>query len=193
MTIAGRPAILVPLDGSAEAERALPFAEELVAPDGGIVLLRVARGRDAFAEPWPGRPATEDDLRIIAEEVARRSLLKLAEHIRRRVPEVRITVVFGDPAEEIIRIDEEEQVEMIAMTTHGRGATGRVVFGSVADRVARHATRPTLLVRAGVPPVLPNRLVVPLDGSALAEQALPVAIRSETAWLAGAFGSHCRS
>jgi nucleotide-binding universal stress UspA family protein len=170
-------AILVPLDGSPEAERALPFAETLVDPHGEIILLRVARSLDAFGEPWPGRQLSEDDLRAIAEEAARRSLLTVAERLRHTVPRVRIEVVFGDPADEIIRVAEAEDVEMIVMTTHGHGAAGRIIFGSVADRVARYGTRPTLLVRANVPPVLPDRLVAALDGSALAEQALPVAVR----------------
>ncbi len=175
MESAQGPAILVPLDGSPEAERALPFAETVMDPHGEIVLLRVARSIDAFAEPWPGRQLSDDDLRAIAEEVARRSLLAVAERLRRTVPRVRIMVVFGDPADEIIRVAEAEQVEMIVMTTHGHGAAGRAVFGSVADRVARYGSRPTMLVRATVPLVLPDRIVIPLDGSALAEQALPMA------------------
>ena len=64
------------------------------------------------------------------------------------------------------------------MASHGRGAVGRLIHGSVADRVAREATVPTMVVRAGrvAPgPVGITRLVVPLDGSPLAEQSLPVA------------------
>jgi nucleotide-binding universal stress UspA family protein len=54
---------------------------------------------------------------------------------------------------------------------------GRVLFGSVADSVAREASSPTLLVRgAQWHPTLLQRIVVPLDGSALAEQSLPLAV-----------------
>jgi nucleotide-binding universal stress UspA family protein len=68
---------------------------------------------------------------------------------------------------------------MIAMASHGRGAVGRVIFGSVADRVARTAPVPILILR--VPDddadhgVVVSRIVVPLDGSQIAERALPVA------------------
>ena len=64
------------------------------------------------------------------------------------------------------------------MASHGRGAIGRLLHGSVADSVAREATVPVMVVRAGQVqpgPVGITRLVVPLDGSPLAETALPVA------------------
>jgi nucleotide-binding universal stress UspA family protein len=67
---------------------------------------------------------------------------------------------------------------MIVMTTYGRGGAGIAGLGSVADRVARHATVPTLVIRGGergvAPPV--GRIVVPLDGSNLSELALPHAM-----------------
>ena len=83
---------------------------------------------------------------------------------------------FGDPADGIIAVAAD--ADLIVMTTQGREATGRVLFGSVADSVARHAPEPDPLssrrdTRLNRPPV--TRVVVPLDGSTLAEQALPVA------------------
>jgi nucleotide-binding universal stress UspA family protein len=69
-------------------------------------------------------------------------------------------------------------VEMIALASHGRGAVGRAIFGSVADRVARTAPVPILILRApdedADQSVVVSRLVVPLDGSQIAERALPV-------------------
>jgi nucleotide-binding universal stress UspA family protein len=68
---------------------------------------------------------------------------------------------------------------MIAMASHGRGAVGRAIFGSVADRVARTAPVPVLILRTPDEDVdqsvVVSRIVVPLDGSQLAERALPVA------------------
>ena len=65
------------------------------------------------------------------------------------------------------------------MTTHGRGALGRWAFGSVADQVTRRSPVPVLVVRPAetVEEAAPaiQRLVVPLDGSTLAEEAVPVA------------------
>jgi nucleotide-binding universal stress UspA family protein len=105
-------------------------------------------------------------------------LQKAAAMLRGAQPRVRLEVARGNPAVEILRVAAEQGVELIAMTTHGRGALGRWVFGSVADRVARSSPVPVLLVRPseGEPrSVTIGRLVVPLDGSALAEEALPTA------------------
>jgi nucleotide-binding universal stress UspA family protein len=66
------------------------------------------------------------------------------------------------------------------MATHGRGGLGRWAYGSVADKVLQGAPVPVLLVRADAAAAMlsagwPRRLLVPLDGSDLAEQALPLA------------------
>jgi nucleotide-binding universal stress UspA family protein len=91
--------------------------------------------------------------------------------------------VRGDPAETVVRCAQSLGADLIVMTTHGRDAVGRAVFGSVADRVARAAAVPVLLVRptgasgtngAAAPPAF-ERIVVPLDGSDRADAALPVA------------------
>jgi nucleotide-binding universal stress UspA family protein len=89
----------------------------------------------------------------------------------------------GDPAEVIIHAIREWAVSMVIMASHGHGFFGRIVIGSVADRVARTAEVPVLVVhpsqgskhirvdsRARI-----DRVVVPLDGSVLARQALPIA------------------
>jgi nucleotide-binding universal stress UspA family protein len=68
---------------------------------------------------------------------------------------------------------------MIAMASHGRSAVGRAIFGSVADRVARTAPVPILILRTPDEDadhgVAVTRIVVPLEGSQIAERALPVA------------------
>jgi nucleotide-binding universal stress UspA family protein len=66
--------------------------------------------------------------------------------------------------------------DLVIMTTHGRGAAGRLIFGSVADRVVRQGMTPTLLLRRGAhtkTPQPPKRVLVTLDGSEEAELALP--------------------
>ena len=169
-------AILVPLDGSTEAEQAVPYAQALVPPDGELLLLRVVRGLEAF-DVWRSSRLADEPVQATAEDVATSYLMPIAERLRQAGINAQIAVTVGDPAEEILRIAEDRGVELVVMTTHGRGAMGRILFGSVADRVARHGTRPTLLLRSHTPYALPDRLVVPLDGSPLAEEALPVASR----------------
>jgi nucleotide-binding universal stress UspA family protein len=110
------------------------------------------------------------------EAAARAYLERAGEGLRQQGRVVEPAFVFGDPADWIIAFAGD--ADLIVMTTHGRGAAERALFGSVADRVARHAPVPTLLIRghdaaAGPPRVA--RVIVPLDGSALAARALPVA------------------
>jgi nucleotide-binding universal stress UspA family protein len=89
-------------------------------------------------------------------------------------------VAEGEPDEEIVNAAAQRGVAMIAMASHGRSAVGRAIFGSVADRVARTASVPILILRTpdedADHSVVVSRIVVPLDGSQIAERALPVAI-----------------
>ena len=84
-------------------------------------------------------------------------------------------VARGTPAEQINAM--AGTADLTVMSSHGHGAMGRVLFGSVADSVARHAPTPTLIVRGEQwTATALQRIVVPLDGSALAEQSLPLAV-----------------
>ena len=163
--------ILVPLDGSGTAEAALAYAEML--PSQLATLLQVEPNTTGLMvastpeqEEW--RSARDADVSAYLEQAG--------ERLRKQGRVVESAVAFGDPADWIIA--SAGDADLIVMTTHGRGAGGRALFGSVADRVARHAPVPTLLVRghdaaAGPPQVA--RVIVTLDGSALADRALPVA------------------
>jgi nucleotide-binding universal stress UspA family protein len=89
-----------------------------------------------------------------------------------------VAAAYGDPAAHILQMIEHQGIDLVVMTTHGRGALGRALFGSVADRIVRAAPVPVLLIRPDVAaPEKMNirRLLVPLDGSELAEAALPAA------------------
>lgn len=152
----GRLRILVPVDGSRPSARAAEVAGRL--PASEIVLLHVASNRDAESG---GIQAQLD---------------AIAAPLRREARTVEVAVRTGDVAGEIL--DAADDCDLIVMATHGRGAAGRFLFGSVADRISRHSTTPTLLIRAGKDDTespTPVRIVVPLDGSELAERALPIA------------------
>jgi len=91
-------------------------------------------------------------------------------------------IVDGAPGDEIVHHASDAGTAMVIMTTAGRGAVGRLAYGSVADRVARTSPVPVLLVRADpaatvdvYAPASVRRLIVPLDGSARSQQALPKA------------------
>jgi nucleotide-binding universal stress UspA family protein len=151
--------ILVPLDGSPEARAALPYAAALATPGTEIVLLTVTRS-DGDAD------------------AARADLESAAQHLRVAGRMVRPEVAVGNPARCIVDAAAELRLEMIVMASHGRGALGRLIYGSVADQVGRESPVPIMVVRArqlAPGPVGITRLVVPLDGSPRAEAALPVA------------------
>lgn len=166
-------AILVPLDGSPAAEAALAYAALI--PSRRVNLLLVEpdeQGPMLASAPelaqWRGERQAEAETYLNAA----------GAELRRQGREVMVTFVFGDPATRIVEASED--AELIIMATHGRGAGGRALVGSVADRVARHAPVETLVVRGGHDPAAGpplGRLLVPLDGSSLAERAIPVAAR----------------
>lgn len=151
--------ILVPLDGSTEANAALPYAMALATPGTEVILLTVIPADDQA-------------------EAARAALEQAAQRLRVAGHAVQTEVAVGDPAEGILDTAASSGAGMIVMASRGRGAVGRLIYGSVADTVAREATVPTMVVRAeeiAAGPVGITRLVVPLDGSPLAEESLPVA------------------
>jgi nucleotide-binding universal stress UspA family protein len=177
--------ILVPLDGSAQAETVLPHAVAAAhATKSTLTLLQVVASSSMLEMTvWPaGIPA--GSMLDSAEErrIAYAYLQTTASKLHDSGVEFATQVLEGDPATEIVkRAQAGADIGMIAMATHGRSGIGRWVFGSVAEKVLHGAPVPLLLVRvqAGAPEVavLPapggyKTILVPLDGSRLAEQAL---------------------
>lgn len=172
--------LLVPLDGSAVAEWAVPYAVAIARATGAAVRLL------SVVEPRP-RGLTSRSERVAAsiEQAAGETLASylagVASDLRDQGVTADSTVVVGAPVDVILDAAAEDQVTMIVMATQGRGGIDRVAMGSVADKVIRLTTRPILAARPPYLPVPAKRevtlrdLLVPLDGSALAEAALPVA------------------
>jgi nucleotide-binding universal stress UspA family protein len=139
--------ILVPLDGSELAEKALPPAMRLARPLSlEILLVRVVRPIVSTGAEGTGRiPANVvEGLRDDAESY-------LAEVVRRYDDgsvTLRTSLRFGDPAEELAGAAREHGADLIAMSTHGRTGVSRLLFGSVAQEVLRNADVPVLLIRA---------------------------------------------
>lgn len=151
--------ILVPLDGSPEALGALPYAEALSGAGATIELLTVIHDASEQA-------TAENQLQAAATGPGSANVT------------VRTRTLTGDPAAEIVQAAANGGASMIVMASHGRGALGRLLHGAVADNVARQATVPVMVIRKeleGPGPVGVMRLVLPVDGSALAEESLPFA------------------
>lgn len=165
--------ILVPLDGSALAERALPLALALgEAAHGEVCLARVplfeqmlVPASEGFGVLWPNQTyeqtlhATRDYLeRLVAAQPAGSTPLTVA-----------VLEGEGDVASAIVEAAHTAPADLIVMSTHGYSGLTRWVLGSVTERVLHHAPCPVYVVRTAA---LPRRLLIPLDGSALAETAL---------------------
>jgi nucleotide-binding universal stress UspA family protein len=161
--------ILVPLDGSALAEQVLPYMKPLAkALVASIELLRIIPPAGLeLADPSSTNPQDQalDYLRSISA-----SLNDLGVSISSIVRQ-------GSPASWIISEAEQEPGTLIAMSTHGRSGVARWLLGSVTDKVLLATTTPLLIVRPSEPPnpvseVQLKTVIVPLDGSVLAEQVL---------------------
>jgi nucleotide-binding universal stress UspA family protein len=137
---------LVPLDGSMVAETIVPFVLQIAGPlDMEIMLLRVVVPPPPIAiDERDSSVAHVDKLRIDAEEY----LNAIAAELRAKGLRVDTQVRIGDNAvEEILTGARDVGADLIAMTTHGRGGLGRLLFGSVAEAVLRQADIPVFLMR----------------------------------------------
>ncbi len=143
---------LVPLDGSKAAESALPYVAGMATRlNTELVLLQVLPL--GFVEMSP----TGYGWVLYREELVRQNELLAKEYLNevrtrllnRGAGAVRTEVRFGDPAQVIIDFADEMKANVVAMSSHGRSAVKRWVFGSVADRVLHEGNTPLLLVRAG--------------------------------------------
>jgi nucleotide-binding universal stress UspA family protein len=133
--------ILVPLDGSRCAEAVLPRVEELIAgKEKGICLLRVVS-----ASTFPGVDPTEAQVKVVRE--AEEYLKGLENDLKAKGLDVDTHVRYGNDAEEILDHAAQKDIDLIAMSTHGRSGVKRFFLGSVAEKVLRHAPKPVYLVR----------------------------------------------
>lgn len=138
---------LIPLDGSPVAETILPFILDIAGPlDIEVVLLRVLPPIPPVVLEGSRHIMIDDEeaRRIDAEEY----LAPLAVELRNKGVRVETMVRPGTPASEIVDAAREANVDLIAMTTHGRSGLRRLVFGSVAEAVLRHSDKPVFLLRA---------------------------------------------
>lgn len=138
---------LVPLDGSPVAETIVPFILEIAGPlDMEVILLRVIQPIAPVVIEGSRHIEVEDveTRRVDAEEY----LAPIAVELRGKAVRVTSQVRRGMPAQEIVAAAREAGADLIAMTTHGRGGLGRIIFGSVAQDVLRHAEIPVFLMRA---------------------------------------------
>ncbi len=171
--------ILVPLDGSPFAEQALPWALSIARRSGAS--LDLVRGHVLYALREPAAAWGPYDPVMDAEckQQEQMYLDGTARWLASMMPVPMSTAVVGGPATEgILERIRDRKADLVVMNTHARGPLGRFFQGSMADQVVRQSAVPVLVVHAGTPapgpipePVV-ARVLIALDGSALAEQVL---------------------
>lgn len=170
--------VLVPLDGSETGERALPWAKAVAGTSAGIVLMEVTPVASTVRSIGGQVIGTAE---TIQEGYRQMAQTQLDDAVAKWFPggaRVSTEIATGDPTEQILAVAAEKNADLIVMSSHGRGAIGRFVSGSVADRIVRHAPVPVMIVgpegeiETGAKI---SRIIAPIQDSDLSRAALPVA------------------
>jgi len=167
----------VALDGSQFSEAILPYSRVLADKlKLAVELIHVINPDLATPTSAAGQARYQD---VLAAENEKGSvyLEKIAGSFA-LAAKIQCSVAPGNPAEVIVDKAAADRQTLIAMTTHGRSGINRWLIGSVADKVLHAAANPLLLVRAGETAAVQGtaawqRMIVPLDGSPLAERVIP--------------------
>jgi nucleotide-binding universal stress UspA family protein len=166
--------ILVPLDGSENAEIVLPYAAELASRFASTVIL-VTVSESAT-------PDIDHLYRTYLKHARKKMRQHLGAWTARETVMLQSEVLFGDPAREILRIAEDKDARLILLASHGTSAEGPWLLGHIAGKVLRATKRPVMLIRARADKTtldqrkLLRRILVPLDGSEIGEAALCYAV-----------------
>lgn len=179
--------IIVPLDGSKEAERAIPVAARLArASDGCIVFIRVVlppMEYGKFSAPHLNAWEKQFHERSRAEAGSYLAATLLKHSYELAGVETEIGVAIGLIAPAIFSVARREAADLIVLCGQEAGGLKRLMFGSVAQEAALHSPVPALLLHdngkaAFLPSVAhPLHVLVALDGSAQAERTLPPAVQ----------------
>ena len=141
--------ILLPTDFSGCGNFALPYAAAIArAAKAKVICIHVvepivpAVGYTGLAEPMPIADMSEQ-----LEDSAERELPRLIDCEDLHGLDIEEVIVHGDAAAEIVRVAAEHEVDLIVISSHGRTGLGRMIFGSTAEAVVRHASCPVLVVK----------------------------------------------
>ena len=141
--------ILLPTDFSGCANYALPYAAAIARATGAAIIcvhvvepIAPAVGYSGLPEPMPIADISEQ-----LEDSAERELPQLARCEDFSGLDVEQVIVHGDAAAEIVHVAGEREVDLIVVSSHGRTGLGRIIFGSTAEAVVRHASCPVLVVK----------------------------------------------
>ncbi|WP_340101425.1 universal stress protein [Salinibaculum salinum] len=168
--------ILVPVDNSAQAEKAFKFALKEF-PEHHLSILHVIDSTEISkvdgVEEGVAYPNSETYDRLV--EAANEILDEYIDHAEGEGVEADAVHNFGDPARRIVEYTAENDIDHVVIGSHGRTGFSRVLLGSVAEKVVRRAPVPVTVVRGDVKTGRKN-LLVPIDNSEQAKNALDYAL-----------------
>lgn len=139
--------ILVPLDGSKVAEGVLPHAKLLAYSEGAELILLTVSANPAldfvFSDPNLAQSAVQEQ-----EDRSQKYISQIENELKSAGFKTSSLQRVGSVADVILGVAEEMQVDVIAMSTHGRTGPARWLLGSIAERVVHSSKIPVLLIRA---------------------------------------------
>ena len=150
--------ILVPLDGSALAEKVLPHVVALAKGTGAeatlVTVVQLTLG--AIGAKLEAIPDAAAERRAALKAEAMIYLKKVQQDLKDQGVVAHALALEGDVAHEIIAHAERQDFDLVTMATHGRSGIDRFVMGSIAEKLVRSTIKPVLLIRAL--PVLPRQV-----------------------------------
>jgi nucleotide-binding universal stress UspA family protein len=151
--------LLLPLDGSAFSEAPIPFAEELTKGTEAEIILTVI-SEPPLVPSYGERPINptwekyRDTLWAEMQKQASEYIEKIKTRLEKQRVKVKSQIIpgeLGKVAESIMQVAQKENVDLIAMATHGRTGVSRWVYGGITNRIVEQSLQPVLLIRPSVP------------------------------------------
>ncbi|MBN2240240.1 MAG: universal stress protein [Dehalococcoidales bacterium] len=150
--------ILVPMDGSRQASKALDWAIDVAQKyNAHIMILRVvtlSMLKIGWSTPGTGGPVIKQDFLKEADRRDRKTMNRIRKYLREKAESVSARgiesswcVMVGDPADSIKACCKKEKIDLVVMNTHGKGWLKRAIMGSVTDEILRTSKVPVLVIR----------------------------------------------
>ena len=146
--------VLIPIDGSELSLQVLPYVMRFLSPEQNeLILLQVAEPPSVVrlgVSADPDMVIYVDQAEALLKKAFRNAMHPHIDELAKAGFQVTTAMRFGDPADEIKRFIDEEQIDLVAMTSHGRSGLAQVLLGSVAQALIRRSPATVLLCRQTV-------------------------------------------
>ena len=138
--------ILFPLDLTENSSKILPYVLSLAEKyDSQICLFHVVQDLNRWGKLYVPHPSM-DKFQKEANEAAIKAIENVCENQLQGCPNFQKIVVSGDAADEILKVIESENIDLLVMGTHGRKGVEHVIYGSVAEKVVKKSPVPVLMI-----------------------------------------------